>query len=199
MLKVEKLQVGSLPPLSFSVAGGECVAIEGPSGSGKTRLLRAIADLDDATGYVFLGGVERREMPAPNWRRQVRYLSAEPGWWAATGRAHFRPDTDPARIERLMQSLGLASELLDRPIYTLSTGERLRLAFVRGLIDEPRVLLLDEPSSALDTQSEALVYELIRFQLLAGRVVLLVSHDPVEVERLSDRRLQLAALGRAST
>ena len=69
MLRVEKLKVGGLPPLSFEVAKGECMSIEGPSGSGKTRLLRAIADLDDAPGYVFLEGVERREMPAP-WRRR---------------------------------------------------------------------------------------------------------------------------------
>ena len=144
---------------------------------------------------MLLDGVERREITAPEWRRRVRYLSAEPGWWAATGRGHFPAGSDPARIERLMQSLGLASEMLDRPIYSLSTGERLRLAIVRGLIDEPRVLLLDEPSSALDTQSEALVDELIRLQLLAGRAVLLVSHDSSQVERLSDRRLQLTAVG----
>lgn len=199
MLKVEKLQVGTLPPLSFAVAASECLSVEGPSGSGKTRLLRAIADLDEAEGYVYLEGVERREMSAPEWRRLVRYFAAEPGWWAATGREHFAPGIDSARLERLMDAVGLDPLLLDQPIGQLSTGERLRLALVRGLIDEPRVLLLDEPAAALDPQSTALVDELIRFQLLAGRTVLLVSHDPAEIARLAHQRLQLRAADRPVT
>ena len=64
MLRVEHLQAGTLPPLTFEVAAGECLAIEGPSGAGKTLLLRAIADLDPAPGQVFLNGAERNEMPA---------------------------------------------------------------------------------------------------------------------------------------
>ncbi len=196
MLKVDKLKVGTLPPLSFAVAGTECLSIEGPSGSGKTRLLRAIADLDDVDGYVTLDGAERREMSGPQWRRQVRYFAAEPGWWAATARDHFPSDSDPGKLERLLHALGLDLSLLDRPIGQLSTGERLRMALARGLIDEPRVLLLDEPTAALDAQTAALVHELIRFQLLAGRIVLLVSHDPAEIERLAHQRLQLGAQSR---
>lgn len=194
MLRVEKLKVGDLPPLTFEVAASECLSVEGPSGSGKTRLLRAIADLDDAEGYVFLDGVERRELAAPEWRRRVRYFAAEPGWWAATARDHFPSDVDPARLDRLLDALGLGAGLLDQPIGQLSTGERLRMALVRGLIDEPRVLLLDEPTGALDAQSRALVDELIRFQLLAGRIVLLVSHSAAEIDRLAHQRLQLKAL-----
>ena len=89
MLRVDYLAVPGLPTLSFEVAAGECLAVEGPSGSGKTRMLRAIADLDPAGGYVHLDGVERGEMRGPEWRRHVRYASAEPAWWAATGREHF--------------------------------------------------------------------------------------------------------------
>jgi len=196
VLRVEKLKVGTLPPLSFAVADSECLAIEGPSGSGKTRLLRAIADLDDAEGYVFLEGLERREMPAPEWRRRVRYFAAEPGWWADTGREHFPANADPARLERLLDALGLDAPLIDQPIGQLSTGERLRLALARGMIDEPHVLLLDEPTGALDPQSKALVDELIRFQLLAGRAVILVSHDQAEVNRLAHQRLQLGVVDR---
>ncbi|MCL4764863.1 MAG: ATP-binding cassette domain-containing protein [Hyphomicrobiaceae bacterium] len=195
MLRVEKLKVGRLPPLSFAVAGAECLSIEGPSGSGKSRLLRAVADLDDAQGYVFLEGAERREMPAPEWRRRVRYIASEPGWWAATGREHFPAGAGQgSRLERLLDALGLDARLLDQPIGRLSTGERLRLALARGLMDEPRVLLLDEPTAALDAQSTALVDELIKFQLLAGRAVLLVSHDPAEIARLAHQRLQLGAV-----
>lgn len=193
MLKVENLKVGGLPALSFEVAGGECLAVEGPSGTGKTRLLRAVADLDEATGYVSLDGASREEMSGPEWRRRVRYFSAEPGWWAATALEHF-PAAGPeaeARLMRLLRAVGLEADSLHHPIAQLSTGQRIRLALVRGLLDEPSVLLFDEPTGALDPESAALVGELIRFQLLAGRTVLLVSHNPDEVARLAHQRLLL--------
>jgi UDP-glucose/iron transport system ATP-binding protein len=189
MLRIDYLQVDGLPALSFEVAAGECLAVEGPSGSGKTRLLRAVADLDPADGYVFLEGVERREISAPAWRRRVRYASAEPAWWAATARGHFSPT---AKLDRLLSALALDPGLLDRPIAELSTGERQRFGLIRAMADEPPVLLLDEPTSALDAEATALAEELIKFQLLAGRIVILVSHDAAQIERLAHGRLQLA-------
>jgi len=194
VLRVDYLSVGGLAPLSFEAAAHECLAIEGPSGSGKTRLLRAIADLDAAAGYVYLEGVERREVPGPEWRRRVRYASAEPAWWGASARQHF-PAT--AKLDRLLSAVGLESALLDRPISELSTGERQRLGLVRAIADEPRVLLLDEPTSALDAQAAALAEELIKFQILLGRIVILVSHDSQQLTRLANARLQLTDAGTA--
>ena len=189
MLRIDYLQVPGLPALSFEVATHECLAVEGPSGSGKTRLLRAIADLDAAEGYVSLEGVERRELAGPEWRRRVRYASAEPAWWGSIAREHL-PAT--GKLDRLLSALALERSLLDRPIAELSTGERQRLGLVRAIADEPRVLLLDEPTSALDAQAAALVEELIKFQMLAGRIVILVSHDAQQIERLAHARLLLA-------
>ena len=189
MLRVDYLAVPGLPTLSFQVAPGECLTVEGPSGCGKTRLLRAIADLDPAAGYVHLEGVERAELSGPQWRKRVRYAATEPGWWAATAREHF---PDGAKIARLLSALALGDRHLDCPLYELSTGERQRLGLVRALSDEPRVLLLDEPTSALDATAAAMVDELIRYQLLAERIVLLVSHDAQQIERLAHARLQLA-------
>jgi ABC-type multidrug transport system ATPase subunit len=188
VLRIDYLTIAGLPPLSFEVAAGQCLAIEGPSGSGKTRLLRAIADLDPAEGYVFLEGVERAEMPGPLWRRRVRYVSAEPAWWAATPREHL----PPARLDRLLPALGLEPALLDCRVGELSTGERQRFNLVRALADDPPVLLLDEPTSALDGTNAALACEFIKFQILAGRIVLLVSRDSVQVERLATARLSLS-------
>jgi ABC-type multidrug transport system ATPase subunit len=194
LLRVESLKAEPLPPLTFTVANGECLAVEGPSGSGKTRLLRAIADLDPAPGHVFADGAERREMRAPKWRRLVRYASAEPAWWTATAREAFplRTPHVQERLDRMLTAMAINPQLLDRPLSELSTGERHRLALARAFIDEPRVLLLDEPTSGLDPQSAALVEELIRFQILAGRSVILASHDQHQIERLADARLQLA-------
>ena len=188
MLRVEQLKISGLPPLTFQVAAGECLAVEGPSGAGKTRLLRAIADLDAAEGYVFLNGTERREMPADRWRAKVRYVAAEPAWWAATARAHL-PATE--RVEQLVAALGLAPAQLMQPIADLSTGERQRLAFARAVADEPDVLLLDEPTAALDARSASLVEALIRAELAAACRIVLVSHNTAEIERLAHTRLLL--------
>lgn len=192
MLRVEHLKIGELPPLSFIVSAGECLAVEGPSGSGKTRLLRAIADLEAAPGQVFLDGAERREMPAPRWRTLVRYSAAEPPWWTPTPRQSF-PDTerDMEKLERAMMALALAPGLLDRPVAQLSTGERQRFALLRALTDEPRVLLLDEPTSSLGSGHAALVEELIRYQLISNCSAIIVSHDDAQIARLADARLQL--------
>ncbi len=197
MLRIDQLKAAPLPPLTFTVGDGECLIVEGPSGSGKTRLLRAIADLDLASGHVFLNGAERNEMTGPQWRKKVRYLSAEPQWWTETPQGAFALNEDKAaqdRIARLLTSLGLAPALLDKPVASLSTGERQRLALVRSIADEPAVLLLDEPVSALDIPTAALVSELLRFQLLAGRTLIITAHNDNPVSRLGHARLQLAPI-----
>ena len=110
------------------------------------------------------------------------------------GGAHIAREHFPAtaKLDRLLSALALEPAILDRPIAELSTGERQRLGLVRAIADEPRVLLLDEPTSALDAQAAALAEELIKFQMLAGRIVILVSHDPAQIERLAHARLLLA-------
>lgn len=195
MLRVEKLKIAGLPPLSFEVGDGECMGIEGPSGSGKTRLARALADLEPAQGHIFVNGAERLETPPPEWRRLVRYLSAEPSWWTDTAREAFPTDAKTQKdLQRLLTSLNISPGLLDKPVSVLSTGERQRLALARALIDDPPVIVLDEPTSALDPKNTALVEELLRYRLLSGRSVLLISHDRAQIDRLSDLRLQLAPL-----
>jgi ABC-type cobalamin/Fe3+-siderophores transport system ATPase subunit len=194
VLRVEHLRVGTLPPLSFAVPAGECLSIEGPSGSGKTRLLRAIADLDPAEGHVFLDGAECREMPGPRWRRQVRYMAAEPGWWAPTPRAHMPPSPRPDRLDRLVRALGLQVAILDRPVPELSTGERQRLALIRAILDEPRVLLLDEPTAALDIGHQQEVLDLVDELRTTerGLTVLATMHDLSVAGEYADRLVLLA-------
>lgn len=192
MLRVAHLKAGPLPPLSFQVDDGMCLAVEGPSGSGKTCLLRAIADLDPAPGQVFLDGGERHEFKAQAWRKAVRFCAAEPAWWTDTPRTGFVLPRADSKLPRLLERLGLSEAHLDRSIHVLSTGERQRLALARALMDEPRALLLDEPTAALDSASAALVEEHLKYLLLSGRCILLASHDQGLITRLADARLQLA-------
>ena len=200
MLRVENLKVGENVPVSFEVKDGECIAIKGPSGSGKSRLLRAIADLDETTGYVFLNGVERNEMTAPSWRKLVRYIAAEPGWWADTPRDTFPDGPDKVSIRnKLIHDLNLEPDLLDRQISQLSTGERQRLAIARALTDAPHVIAFDEPTASLDKTNAAFVEELIRYQVLAGKIVIIVSHDQAQISRLANHTLELEAARNSDT
>jgi len=186
VLTVSGLESGVLKPASFAVPAGTCVAVRGPSGSGKSVLLRAIADLDPNRGEVRLGERARSAMPAPEWRRLVTYVAAESGWWADVVGAHF---ADPARAVPLAEALGLPAEAMGWPVARLSTGERQRLALVRALVQEPAVLLLDEPSGALDAEATARLEEQLRREMARGAAIVLVTHDPAQAGRLATRVL----------
>ncbi len=190
LLDVADLRRTALQPACFALQRGECVAVHGPSGAGKTLLLRAIADLDPNEGEIFLDGHRRESMSGPQWRRQVGYLPAEPGWWADTVGEHF-PDWAAARP--LIEALGLPEEARHWPLTRPSTGERLRLALVRALVVEPRVLLLDEPTAALDRLAVAAVETLIGSRVAAGLSVLWVTHDEAQAARVARRFLHVEA------
>lgn len=186
LLSVCDLRTHLLKPASFSLLAGECIAVRGPSGGGKTLLLRAIADLDPSEGVVCLEGRDRSTMPGPEWRRQVGYLPAEPGWWADTVGEHF---TDWPAAAYIARDLGFPDDAKDWLIARLSTGERLRLALVRALMMRPKVLLLDEPTAALDPASVGAVESLIGARVTAGLAVLWVTHDEEQAKRIAVRQL----------
>ena len=190
MLLVSNLSRSGLAPASFSLSAGECVAVRGPSGSGKSLLLRAIVDLDPNSGEVGLDGLSRESMSGPAWRRLVGYLPAEPGWWADRVGEHF---TDWVAARPLVERLGLPDEARDWPLTRPSTGERMRLAIVRALAAQPKVLLLDEPTAALDAASVAIVEALIGERVAAGMAVLWVTHDAAQGERVAKRFLRVEA------
>lgn len=189
MLEIRGLARPGLGPVDLSLAAGACCAVTGASGAGKSLFLRAIADLDPAEGQVSWRGRDRGAVPAPVWRRMVGYLPAEPGWWAATPAEHFAEPPAPADLDRLHLDAGL----LDAPVTRLSTGERQRLALLRLLANGPEVLLLDEPTAALDPDSVVAVRDLIAERLAAGGAAILVTHDGVLAGDLgSDRRHMVA-------
>ena len=134
-----------------------------------------------------------RKFQPLTWRKRVRYVSAEPAWWADDRPRPCHAAAEAQRFERFAASLGIDRAALDRPITQLSTGERLRLGLARACCDEPNVLMLDEPTGALDPQSAALTEEMIRFLLISRRAIILVSHDQGQVARLAHKRLLLAA------
>jgi phosphate-transporting ATPase len=149
-------------------------------------LLRAIADLDPNEGLVCLDGRDRSTIPGPEWRRLVGYVPAEPGWWADTVGEHFSEWT---AVSVFVKDLGFPEEAKAWPIARLSTGERLRLAIIRALMVRPKVLLLDEPTAALDPASVAAVERMIAARVRAGLAVLWVTHDAEQAKRVAHRLL----------
>ena len=190
MLQIENLSVPGLRPVSFSVAARECVVLQGPSGAGKTLLLRAIADLDPNSGNVSLNGMDRNVMPAPAWRQRVGYLSAEPGWWADRIGEHFG---DWEGAVPLVVRLGLSADAGEWAVSRASTGERARLALIRALVAVPQVLLLDEPTAALDATAVAAVEALIAERIAGGLSAIWVTHDAAQAARVAKRKLSVDA------
>ncbi len=188
MLQVTNLTRLLIGPISFAILDGECVAITGPSGTGKSVLLRAIADLDPNDGTVQTGGLERSKTPAPQWRKHVAMLPAESGWWHEHVAAHFQ---NPALTSEKLCSVGLSKDAMEWEVARLSTGEKHRLALLRCLEANPKVLLLDEPTAALDFDTTLLIESLLKQQLANGTSVLIVTHDAAQAERMADRVLHL--------
>jgi ABC-type iron transport system FetAB ATPase subunit len=177
-------------PFDIAVAVGECISIAGASGSGKSLLLRLIADLDPGEGEVFLDGIARGTIPAPAWRREVAYVAAESGWWHEAVAPHF-PDLAAARA--MAEAFSLKPELFDGSVLRLSTGEKQRLALLRSLLGNPKVLLLDEPTGALDKAGEMRVEAVLGGHLARGCAIVLVTHDPGQATRLGTRQFVMQA------
>lgn len=188
LLTVQDLSFDRAGPFDLSLRAGECIGLSGPSGSGKTRLLRCLADLDVHSGRKTLEGVVCEDIPPPAWRRQVALLPAESAWWYDQVGAHFAQAPDAARLE----ALGFAEEVMRWRVDRLSSGERQRLAVLRVLAIQPRVLLLDEPTANLDEKNIDAVESLIDLYLrAAGAGALWVSHDQRQLRRVAVRRFRI--------
>ena len=185
-LRARGLRHAHAGPFDLDLPPGACLAITGPSGSGKSLLLRMVADLDPHEGEAWLDGVGRGAMSGPDWRRRVAYAPAEPGWWLDRIGGHFlAPSPDAAR-------LGLSPDIWDRAVTACSTGERARLALLRALAANPAVLLLDEPTGALDHDATLAVEALLAERMRAGLGLVLVTHDATQAERLGTARRRMA-------
>lgn len=187
--------------ISGELLTGSVLNISGPSGSGKTTLLRMLARLKTAEyGTVSLGGVPWTDFTPALWRRRVSYLAQKPAIFDGSVRhnlirpfelAAVKQEVSPnlERAVELMESLYLSGGLLDQDARTLSGGEASRVALVRSLMLQPKVLLLDEPLAALDSKSSDAVVDLLSSWLHEDkdRGIVLVSHTG-DFERLPNLR-----------
>ncbi len=176
--------------LDFAVTPGEVFGILGPNGAGKTTTIRLLLDLIRPTsGTVRVLGADPRTGAAV--RRRIGYL---PGDLRLYDRLSGRAQLAYFAGLRGLRGLGRAEELaerldveLDRPLKTLSKGNRQKVGIVQAFMHDPELLILDEPTSGLDPLVQQLVYSLLDETRAAGRTVLISSHVLPEVQRVADR------------
>jgi ABC-2 type transport system ATP-binding protein len=195
--------ITALADVSLSVGAGEIVCVMGPNGAGKSTLVRIlgglllpssgtarVAGIDAGAGtsafrrrVAFVVGEERSFHYRVSGRGNLRYFAALHGLPDAVGRQ---------RADRLLETVGL-SAAADRRYGEYSRGMRQRLAIARGLLGEPDVLLLDEPTLGLDPRGARDLRAFLRDQVIraAGRTAIVCSNDPTEARAMADRVLFL--------
>ena len=198
-------QYGSLRALngvSFNISSGEWVALMGPSGSGKTTLINILGGLDGlSAGRVVVDGVDLGKLSENEMVRYraekigfvfqqfhlVPYLNAVENVMLAQ---YFHSSTDEAQAAEALKRVGLGERLTHLPSQ-LSGGEQQRVAIARALINQPKLILADEPTGNLDEANEQNVIDLFRVLHQSGHTILMVTHDP-DIARQADRRIELA-------
>src|ERR1700682_6324750 len=193
--------INALDDISLSIAPGEWVAVMGPSGSGKSTLVNLIGCLDRPTsGEIRLDGQNIANLSASELNHvraetigfvfqhfhMIPYLTAVENVMLAQ---YFHSMTDEKEALQALARVGLR----DRPNHLpaqLSGGEQQRVCIARALINDPKIILADEPTGNLDAMNEEIVLGLLRDLHRQGRTIVMVTHDPV-VARLGDRRIEL--------
>lgn len=195
-----------LQPTDFSLQRADRVAITGASGSGKSVFLRALALLDAPTaGRVLWNGQPIPNAQIPQYRSRICYLAQRPALTEGTVHDNLRfpyslktlrqHPFDLDAVTTLLGHAGKGADFLQKNAGDLSGGEAQVVALVRTLQLNPEVLLLDEPTAALDPQSSRDVEALINawFSASEGRAYLWVSHDLEQAQRMSAIHLQMTA------
>jgi thiamine transport system ATP-binding protein len=179
--------------ITLELADGHVLAVLGPSGSGKSTLLRAIAGLEPVDGTIAWDGQSLDGVPTHKRGFALMFQDGQLFEHLSVARNVEYPlrlrraPGRPARVRDLLELVGLAG-YGDRMPATLSGGERQRVALARALAVQPRLLLLDEPLSALDAGlRERLAGDLRRILREAGTTALLVTHDQEEAFAIADR------------
>lgn len=192
---------------SLALRSGERVALVGPSGSGKTLFLRSLALLDPlATGEIRWHGKRVSDQQVPKYRSRVIYLHQRPALVEGTVEENMRLPFrlrvykgrayNPAAVMQWLAELGRSASFLSKSFRELSGGEQQLVALLRVLQLEPEILLLDEPTAALDDATKGRAERLIGEWMNTAnrdRAFVWVTHDEIQARRLCSRLVTLSA------
>jgi putative ABC transport system ATP-binding protein len=193
--------IRALDDFTLRVESGEWIAVMGPSGSGKSTLVNLIGCLDSpSTGEIWLDAENVAHLGTKELTRVraekigfifqqfhlIPYLTAVENVMLAQ---YFHSMTDEQEALEALERVGLRDRAEHLPAQ-LSGGEQQRVCIARALINDPKIILADEPTGNLDAKNEEIVLDLLRDFHRQGRTIVMVTHDPV-VARLADRRIEL--------
>ncbi len=179
-----------LKDITFSVRPGEAVALLGPTGSGKTSLVNLLPRFYEYTaGRLTLDGVELKHYPRQYLRQQMGIVEQEPFLFSRTIRENIAygvgRDVSEAEVEAAARAAAIHDVILSFPSgydtlvgekgITLSGGQKQRVAIARTLLKDPRILILDDSTSSVDTETEAAIREALE-QLMQGRTTFIIAH-----------------------
>ncbi|MHC4915231.1 MAG: ABC transporter ATP-binding protein [Planctomycetota bacterium] len=184
--------------VSFDVSPGEMIGLVGPSGAGKTTVINLIVRFYDATdGRVLIDGQDVRDLDLEDYRRQVGMVLQDPYLFHGSILDNIRyglPEADPQRVIAAARAAGAHDFVCKLPHgyetvvgergQTLSGGERQRISIARAVLSDPRILILDEATSSVDTQTEREIQEALE-QLVAGRTTFAIAHRLSTLKRAS--------------
>jgi ATP-binding cassette subfamily B protein len=193
----------------FEVTPGEMIGLVGPSGAGKTTVINLIARFYDATdGVVMVDGVDIRKLDLEHYRRQVGMVLQDPYLFHGSILENIRyglPEADAERVIEAARAAGAHDFICRLPHgyetvvgergHTLSGGERQRVSIARAILSDPRVLILDEATSSVDTETERQIQEALD-HLVPGRTVFAIAHRLSTLKRAT--RLFVIEDGRIS-
>lgn len=178
-----------LTDINLQVARGTSLTIKGPSGSGKSTLLRLIATLLTPTsGEIEFEGQPVSTYKRPEYRKEVSYCFQQPTLFGDVVKDNLmfpfqirNQAFDEKRALSALNDVDLPDSILDQDITELSGGEKQRVALVRNLLFQPKILLLDEISAGLDTATKGIVHRLIETYRSKGVTLIAVTHDESEI------------------
>lgn len=194
LLEVKSMSFSSegkdiLKNINLQVEEGDFISITGPSGSGKSTLLKIIATiLSKSTGEVLYREKPIESYEPHEYRKEVSYCFQTPVLFGETVKDNLafpyeirNQEFDRRKASEYLQSVGMTEAFLEKTVHSLSGGEKQRVALIRNILFQPRILLLDEVTSALDETNREIIWKWLRsLRKSSVMTILMVSHNEEE-------------------